>query len=293
MNDKDLLQRFLFEKAPVRGQIVHLNHSFQTILGLHDYPPYIRDYLGQALVAASLLGAIIKYNGRLTIQFRGKGKLKLLLAQCNQDFHLRGLVEWDKNLTAEDLPHAFQDGVLAIMMDPEIEGGRRYQGIVEWKGNSLTESIENYFLQSEQLPTRLWMAVDEKNAAGLMLQVMPKEDPEIYRHDWEHLTILANTVTGSELLQLNNEKILKRLFFEEDVRLFEAIPVVFRCHCTVKRGEQAILLLGKDEIEEELKNNQNITVTCEFCNHQYVFDRVDIAHIFQKGNKSAGSNELQ
>lgn len=293
MNDKDLLQRFLFEKAPVRGQIVHLNQSLQTILTQHNYPPHIQQLLGQALIAASLLGATIKYNGRLTIQFRGKGKIKLLLAQCNQDFHLRGLVEWDESLTAEETPAAFQDGILAILMDPEIEGGRRYQGIVEWKGSSLTESIENYFLQSEQLPTRLWLAVDEKFGAGLMLQVMPKENPEVYHHDWEHLTILANTITAPELLTLDNETILKRLFAAEDVRVFEQVPVIFRCHCSSKRGEQAISLLGKEEIEEELRNNQNITVTCEFCNHQYVYDRVDIANIFQKGNKSAGSSELQ
>lgn len=293
MNDKDLLQRFLFEKSPVRGQIVHLNQSLQTILTQHDYPPHIQQYLGQALVAASLLGATIKYNGRLTIQFRGKGKVKLLLAQCNQDFHLRGLAEWDENLTAEETPDAFQDGVLAILMDPEIEGGRRYQGIVEWKSNSLIESLENYFLQSEQLPTRLWMAVDENGGAGLMLQVMPKENPEVYHHDWEHLTILANTITAPELLTLDNEIILKRLFSAEDIRVFEQVPVIFRCHCSVKRGEQAISLLGKDEIEEELRNHQNITVTCEFCNHQYVYDRVDIANIFQQGNKSAGPSELQ
>jgi molecular chaperone Hsp33 len=293
MNDKDLLQRFIFEKSPVRGELVHLNQSLATILGQHDYPPHIQKYLSQALVAAALLVATIKFHGRLTVQFRGKGKLKMLLAQCNQDFHLRGLAEWDPNLTADELPAAFEQGVLAIMMDPAIEGGRRYQGIVEWKGKSLIESIENYFQQSEQLPTRIWMAVDETSAAGLLLQVMPKEAPEIYDHDWQHLTILANTITEPELLILNNDTILKRLFSTEDIRIFDPMPVIFRCHCSVERSENAISLLSQEEIEDELKNHKNITVTCEFCNQEYVFDRVDIAKIFQKGNKSPGSTELQ
>lgn len=293
MKDKDLLQRFLFEKSPVRGEIVHLNHSLETILGQHQYPPIIQKYLSQALVAASLLVATIKFHGRLTVQFRGKGKLKMLLAQCNQNFHLRGLAEWDPELTADELTQAFQQGVLAIMMDPDVEGGRRYQGIVEWKGDSLIASIENYFKQSEQLPTRIWMAVDQSQAAGLLLQVMPKEKPEIYDHDWQHLTILAETITEAELLSLDNEIILKRLFSSEDIRIFDPESVMFRCHCSLERSENAISLLTKEEVEDELKNNKNITVTCEFCNREYVFDRVDIAKIFQKGNKSAGSSELQ
>lgn len=293
MKDKDLLQRFLFEKSPVRGEIVHLNQSLETILKQHEYPPFIQKYLSQALVAASLLVATIKFHGRLTVQFRGKGKLKMLLAQCNQNFHLRGLAEWDKNITEDELSSAFQQGVLAIMMDPDIEGGRRYQGIVEWKENSLIKSIENYFRQSEQLPTRIWIATDENVAAGLLLQVMPKEQPEIYDHDWQHLTILADTITDSELLTLDHELTLKRLFSAEDIRVFDPEAVTFYCHCSLARSENAISLLSKEEVEDELKNNKNITVTCEFCNREYIFDRVDIAKIFQKGNKSAGSTELQ
>lgn len=292
MNDKDVLQRFLFEKAPVRGELVHLNESYKTILDQHNYPPHIRHYLGQALVAASLISATIKFYGRLTVQFRGNGKLKMLVAQCDQNFHLRGLAQWDEDLTPEELPEALEDGVLAIMMDPDIKGGKRYQGIVEWQGSSLSESLENYFLQSEQLPTRIWIAMDEEGAAGLLLQVMPKEAPEIYQNDWEHLTCLADTVTPVELLSLENSRLLHRLFSAEDIRIFDPVNVSFHCNCSVQRSESAIQLLGKDEIEKELEEKQNITVTCEFCNRQYVFDRVDITKIFRKGNKPAGSTEV-
>src|SRR4029079_3003032 len=115
MNDKDILQRFIFDSSPVRGEIVHLNDSYKSIMKQHNYPPMIQKILGEALVAASLLSAIIKFKGRLTVQFRGNGKLKLLLAQCNQQFQLRGLAQWSEDLKEDELWDAFNQGVLAIM----------------------------------------------------------------------------------------------------------------------------------------------------------------------------------
>lgn len=292
MNDKDVLQRFIFEKAPVRGELVRLNESFRIITEQHGYPPLIRNLLGQALASVVLLSSIIKFNGRLTLQFRGKGKLKLLVAQCNQQFHLRGLVQYKDILNEEELWFALNQGILAIMMDPDIPNGKRYQGIVAWQGKSLSESIENYFNQSEQLPTRIWLAVNDQCAAGLMLQVMPKEKPELYKNDWEHLIHLTDTIKSDELLQLDNQTILHRLYSEEDVRLFAQESVRFQCDCSVARGEHAILLLGQEEAEQELKAKQNIIVTCEFCNKEYVFDRVDVTRIFKKGENPPSSTQL-
>lgn len=285
MTDKDLLQRFLFENAPVRGELVHLNQSYQTIMQQHQYPPVIRQLLGEALAAASLLSAIIKFKGRLTVQFRGNGKLKLLLAQCDQAFHLRGLAQWQGDLNSEEVWDDLNNGLLAIMMDPDIPGGKRYQGIVAWQGRSLVESIEGYFQHSEQLPTRLWITADETGVGGLLLQVMPKEKPELYKNDWDHLIHLTNTITPKELLMLDNQVLLHKLYSQEDVRLFQPIHVTFRCECSVERGENAILLLGRKEAEQELKDKQKIIVTCEFCNQEFVFDRVDVARIFKKGEK--------
>lgn len=292
MNDKDLLQRFLFENAPVRGEIVHLNHSYQTIIQQHQYPPAIQKLLGEALIAVSLLSAIIKFNGRLTIQFQGKGKIKLFLAQCDEQFCLRGLVQFQGELSSDEVWSDLKQGTLAIMMDPDIPGGKRYQGIVAWEGDSLAESIQNYFYQSEQLPTRLWIAQNENGASGLLLQVMPKDRPELYKNDWDHLIHLTNTVTSTELLTLDNSVLLHRLYAEEDVRLFQPVPVMFKCNCSTERSENAISLLGVEEAEAELKSKQQIVVTCEFCNTQYIFDRVDVARIFKKGNSSSSGNQL-
>ncbi len=292
MNDKDIIQRFIFEKAPVRGEIVHLNDSFKAIINQHNYPPIIQKMLGEALVAASLLSAIIKFKGRLTVQFRGNGKLKLLLAQCNEQFQLRGLAQFSDDLKEDELWDDLNQGVLGIMMEPEVPGGKRYQGVVAWKGESLAETLEGYFYQSEQLPTRLWFAVNEDNAAGILLQVMPKEKPELYQNDWERLIILTETMKAEELSHLENNILLHRLYAEDDVRIFEKVPIMFSCTCSIERSEQAIAILGQEEAEQELKAKQNLIVTCEFCNKEYIFDRVDVARIFAKGDKPPSSTQI-
>ena len=285
MNDKDILQRFLFENASVRGEIVRLNDVYKTIIHQHDYPSAIRQLLGEALVAVTLLSATIKFKGRLTVQFRGNAKLKLLLAQCDQALHLRGLVQWIEGIEQEDISHAFHKGLLAILMDPENQAAKRYEGIVAWEGQSLAESIENYFKNSEQLATRLWIAVDQSSAVGLLLQVLPDDNADTHQENWEHLVHLSSTLMPQELLTWDNQTLLHRLYAEEDIRLFESQPVTFQCTCSVQRSENALLLLDREEIERELKDKQKIVVTCDFCNKEYHFDRVDIALIFNRGAK--------
>ncbi len=296
MNNHDILQRFLFENASVRGEIVRLETSFKTIIEQHPYPPLIQERLGEMLVAASLLSASIKFKGRITVQFQGKNTLRLLLAQCNHELELRGLAEWQGELTPDALIDELKQGTLAITLDPEKEGGQRYQGIVAWQGDSLAESLEGYFSHSEQVPTRLWFAVNEERAAGFLIQVMPRESKRsgksIEGHtDWEHIQQLAATITPHELLNLDNATLLHRLYVEDDVRLFSPQPVIFRCKCSVERSENALRLLNENEIEQELHDKQMIVVTCEFCNKAYEFDRVDVARIFRQG-RSDSSTEV-
>ena len=287
MNDKDILQRFIFENASIRGEIVRLEESYQTIMRQHNYPPMIQRILGEMLVAVSLLSASIKFNGRVTVQFQGKGKLKLLLAQSNQALQIRGLAQWRAEMSEEELLMSLKNGVIAITMDPETEGGQRYQGLVEWNGDSLAQSIEGYFNQSEQIPTHLWFAVNENCAAGLLLQVMPRESTRLGKsvegqNDWEHLSHLSATITADELLNLDNVVLLHRLYAEEDLRMLDPSSVEFRCTCSIARSENALSLLSEEEVEEELKDKQTIVVTCEFCNQKYHFDRIDVTRIFKR-----------
>lgn len=294
MNNKDIIQRFLFDNANVRGEVVRLTDSYQTIVSQHSYPESIKHLLGQILAVVSLLSATIKFKGRLTVQFQGKDPLKLLLAQCNNDFQLRALAQWQGNLSEEEVLTALKSGTLAIIINPD-SSVNRYQGIVAWQGDSLTQSIEGYFQNSEQLPTRIWLAVNETTAAGLLLQRLPDEGsrktkPVIGDNDWEHIVHLSETITADELLHLNNQTILHRLYSQEEVRVFEPVPIIFKCTCSLARSENAILMLGKEEAEQELKDKQKIVVTCEFCNKEYTFDRVDVANIFKKNDQS--SNQM-
>lgn len=278
MENKDLLQRFLFDKAPIRGEYIHLDKSYQTIIHQHDYPELIRNLLGEALCVAGLLSAIIKFSGRLTVQFRGHGQLKLLLAQCDNQFQLRGLVKWDGELSYDSLMESFQHGVLVIMLDSGPKKNR-YQGIVTWRGNSLAESIEGYFRDSEQLATRIWLTVDDTKATGFLLQAVPINnesgiDMEI--PEWERIIQLTTHLPSQDMLTLDCNTLLTKLYPEEDIRIFPPVNMVFHCSCSRKRSEDALLLLSKEEIEDELKTKQALVVTCDFCNKKYIFDRSDI-----------------
>lgn len=291
MNQKDIIQRFIIENANIRGELVNLTASYQAIIQGHNYSGLLRTLLGETLVAGVLLSAIIKFKGRLTLQFQGKEPLKLVLAQCTDDFKIRGLIQGDPQVTAEGLNSELNKGTLGIIVSQE-KVTARYQGIVAWEGNSLAKSVEGYFIRSEQIPTRLWIAVNETSAVGLLLQVLPhesslKSQPVAADHNWEHIIYLTETLTEEELFNLDFPTLLHRLYSQEEVRLIEPQPVEFGCTCSQKRSENAILMLGQEEAEAELNQKQAIVVKCEFCGKEYVFDRVDVTSIFKKDKGSS------
>lgn len=290
---KDILQRFIFDKAPVRGEYIRLQASFKEIINQHPYPEPIRKLLGEALCVAGLLSAIIKFEGRLTVQFQGKGKLKLLLAQCDNQSHIRGLAQYADDMTDADLIESFKQGVLVIMLDSGPSN--RYQGIVAWRGQSLAESIEGYFQDSEQLATKIWLAVNEESAAGLLLQVIPAgkdiEKAAIMPH-WKRITELTQGIGANELLELSAENLLSERYPEEEIRIFPSVKVKFKCTCSKRRSEDAILILGLEEAKAELKNNHQMVVTCDFCNKEYNFDRVDVIKIFEDNDRPPSQTQL-
>lgn len=295
MTNNDLLHRFVFENLPIRGEMVQLHDTFQTIVDQHPYPESVRRLLGEALCVASLLSAIIKFDGRLSVQFRGKGKLKLLLAQSDNQGHLRALAKWDGEASYNELLDSFQDGVLAITLD-STKCAHQYQGIVPWRGGSLAESIEAYFKDSEQLTTKIWLSVSDAHAAGYLLQILPASqqsaqvmDEQMIRMYWERILETMNALTDELLLSTPCASLLTQLYPNELIRLFAATPVMFQCTCSQKRSEDAILVLGQEEVEEELKNKNSIIVTCDFCNKEYIFDRVDIAKLFKDHDSPSSS----
>jgi molecular chaperone Hsp33 len=293
MKHDDTLQRFIFENSSVRGQWVRLNQSYCTIADQHQYPALIRTLVGQMLVVACMLSAIVKFKGRLTVQFQGKGKLKLLLSQCTQELHLRGLAQWLSAIDEAELSSLFKEGLMVITIEPD-KSVNRYQGIVGWEGDSIAQSIEGYFKKSEQLPTRLWIEVNETSATGLLLQTVPQPVSAVSQdtHDWEHLIHLTETITPHELSTWDSMTLLRRLYAEEEIRVFQPEPISFRCHCSRERSRNTLLMLEKEDIEEELKEKQQLVVTCEFCSKEYVFDRVDVAALFARGDGASSGSDL-
>ena len=227
-NDKqqDARVRFLFEDAPVRGAWVYLQHSVQAMPAFISASPAGKILLGESVAAAALLSANIKLQGRLAIQARGDGALRLLVAESSQNAGVRGVIELDdraENTLA--LRELLGDGYLAVTLLPDV--GESYQGIVPLQGARLQDCLAAYFQQSEQLETALWLASDGETAAGLLLQAMPGAQDDL--KGWQHVHALASTISNEELLSLSCEQLLHRLYHQETVRVFDAEPVQFQC----------------------------------------------------------------
>ncbi len=279
MIEGDICRRLLFEEAGIRGELVQLDASWQAVLQRHEYPPAVRAQLGQALAAVLLLSTTIKFSGALILQAHGQGPLQTLVAQATSERTIRGLARWQGEPVSGPLVEVFGTGHLVLTV--QRQGAEPYQGIVPLEGDNLAAALQSYFRHSEQLNTRLWLSADGGQAAGLILQELPGEVG--HPGDWERITLLADTLTEEELLRLPGEELLYRLFNEERVRLFETEPVSFRCGCSCKRIEQTLMSLGEDEFRDLLAERGQIEVSCEFCNREYVFDRVDMARIFAAG----------
>ena len=277
--EPDSLHRFLFEHAPIRGERVHLDASWRSVLEHHDYPPLLRQMMGELTAAAVLLAATLKLDGSLVLQIQGSGAIKLLVVECSGDLKLRATAKWEGTLHGR-LPDLVGDGRFVITL-VQKNGKQAYQGIVALEGESVAEILQNYMTRSEQLDTRLWLVADEHTASGMLLQKLPEQAADYSDVDaWSRVDQLAQTLHNDELLQLPTQELLHRLFHEEDVRLFEVQPVSFHCSCSRDKIAQMLRMLGAEEVETILTERQIIEVNCEFCNHRYEFDKIDALQIF-------------
>lgn len=279
MPEHDTLRRFLFEHLPVQGRHVHLDASWLAMQQHRDYPVPVRNLLGEALAAVALLAATLKFEGSLTLQIRGGGPVFLLVVHCTSGFHLRGLAHWHGEVADNaDFRQLVGDGQLALTIEQthEVE---RYQSIVPLQGNNLAASLEGYFADSEQLLTRLWLHAERESAAGFLLQMMPRRESEA-AEAWQHVTVLADTLKSGELSALPAHAVLHRLYHQDDVRLFGAAPVSFRCQCSRARIEVTLRGLGEEEVRGILREQDKVHVDCEFCGRGYDFDQVDVEALF-------------
>lgn len=308
------LHKFLFDGLPVRGSIVRLTDAWTDILARREanrvtgaWPVPVAELLGQMAAAGALMQSNIKFNGALVLQIFGDGPVKVAVAEVQHDLGLRvtakvvGDVAVDARLA--DMVNRGNKGRCAITLDPRdrFPGQQPYQGVVPLHGDrrekldKLSEVLEHYMLQSEQLDTKLVLAADGKVAAGLLIQRLPvegggnlagslvsraNEDEIGVNEDYNRIATLAASLTRNELLELDVDTILRRLFWEEKVLRFEPQTPRFACTCSRERVANMIRGLGQAEADSIVAEQREIQVACDFCGQQYRFDAVDAAQLF-------------
>jgi molecular chaperone Hsp33 len=290
----DRVRRFIVENRPVRGHWVRLEKAWREVRAHREYPEAVRELLGQAVAASVLLAATLKFRGTLSLQLQGTGAVNLLVAQCTHDYRLRAVAQFDEaavtGLSSDGRDAQIfrrlvgTDGRFAVTIEAE-ERSMRYQGIVPLAGGSLAESLEAYFASSEQLPTRVLLAADDERGAGVLVQKVPgraADDESDLQEIWEDTQRGFERLSSAELLECPVEELLNRGFATHDLRLFRGSPVQFECRCNPGRVASLLRALGREEIDDVLREQGAVTVTCEFCHRPYRFEAEDVAALFSE-----------
>lgn len=290
----DLIHRFTFEGLAVRGALVQLDEVFSQTSEHGNYPAEIQHLLGQTLCVSALMSSIIKYEGRMTVQLQGQGALRLLLAQSTNKFGLRGMARFDAAgfaaVAKAPLVEMMGQGRTLINIQADKQA-KPWQGVIDTNYPDLATMFEAYFKQSEQLETRLFLFANNDRCAGLLLQQLPNknsDDPD----GWERLTKLAETLKAEEALQLNVPEILKRLYHEETLRVYESQPAFFNCNGCGERVEAMLRQVAREELDALVADTGKVEVTCEFCAKQFSYDAVDLNALLA-ANAAGGSSSLQ
>jgi molecular chaperone Hsp33 len=301
MPQADTLRRFVFERYPFRGQLVHLGPAWTAMMEHHEYPAQVRDALGETVVAAALLSSTLKYEGLLSLQLRGEGPMHLMLVECSDGLAMRAVARFRDPPDTRDLRVLSGNGTLTVTVESGI-AANRYQGVVPLAGATMGDCLRAYFEHSEQLPTRLWLRADGESASGLLLQRLPVTArpvgvtesgaggvaEEEIEDAWRRVQLVAGTVTPDELARLEDRELLRRLFAEDDVRMFQSAPVFFRCRCSRERVANMLRALGREEVDAVLGEFGQVEVRCEFCSRAYRFDVVDATALFAAGADAHG-----
>jgi molecular chaperone Hsp33 len=291
----DLLRPFQLERTGLRGRLVRLGGALDRILTRHDYPEAVGQLLGELLVLAAALAGGLRFKGTFSLQAKGSGPVSLLLADYTHDGAMRGYARFDAERidAGSDIAALLGDGRLAITVD-QGDAGAAYQSIVELTGISLTECMQAYFRQSEQLKTGLKIAVGRVaengtwrwRGGGLMVQRLADQpvDDE-HQEDWHRTMLLLGTATDAELLDpgLPADALLYRLFHEEGVRVFAPQDLRFGCRCTRERVETLLRSFPDAEVEEMRQDDGLLVVTCQFCNAGFRFDEAQLARLHARG----------
>ncbi|MFC3034824.1 Hsp33 family molecular chaperone HslO [Pseudoalteromonas fenneropenaei] len=277
----DLLHRYIFENLDVRGELVQLQQTYQDIIAGHDYPAEVQALLGELLVATCLLTATLKFEGQIAVQLQGDGPVKYAVINGDHQQNMRGIARLQSELRGGSIADLIGQGHMVITITPSK--GERYQGIVPLTADTLAGCLESYFEQSEQLKTRLWLATSNQDgvakASGMLLQVLPVDQAKS-KTDFAHLEALTTTITASEMLDLDAQTVLTRLYHEDNPQLFTPQAVQFKCGCSREKTIDALVNVGREALLEDLAAQGEIKISCHYCLQDYRFNEDDINAIF-------------
>ena len=278
---QDLLHRYLFDNLDVRGELVQIENAYNEMIANHNYPDAVKALLGELLVATCLLTATLKFEGEIAVQLPGDGPVKYAVINGDDRQNMRGIARLQSEVTGSTVKELIGQGYMVITITPTK--GERYQGIVPLEHETLSECIEAYFEQSEQLKTRLWFATDttegNAKACGLFLQVLPV-DKQKSIEDFAHLEALSHTIKDEELLELDANSVLTRLYHEDNPRVFEPQSIQFKCGCTREKTMTALVNIGQQALLDDVAEHGEIKISCHYCLKDYLFDEQDVKNIF-------------
>lgn len=305
MRASDCLNKFMLQDRSARVISVQIDNVWQTAQLHQPKAEAVRSLLGELIAAATLLTANLKFDGSLLLQLQGNGVVKLIVVECRQDMSLRATIKLnheprDDQIGLQALLNADGQGRFSVILNPPRDNPTRqpYQGIVPLSADSVAAVLQDYMRQSEQLETRIWLAASHQRLGGLLLQRMPHDggkavaSEEALKASWEHAATLCDTINREELIEVDSETLLHRLFWETPVVGLESAQVTWRCGCDRERVAAMLRNLGQQEIDDIIAEQGQVEVTCEFCATPYRFDAVDAAALF-KPISAESTNKLQ
>lgn len=279
------VQRFLLEDLNIRGAIVQLDSVWQQMLQDRCYPEPVIKLLGEISATTVLIGDNLKQAGRLTIQLNGSGPVSMLVIDCDEALHLRGMAKCAQQIEPQSVVDLLGDGQLVLTLDmPSMK--ECYQSIVPLDGDSIAEMFEHYFKQSEQLPSRLFLMAEDDAVFGILLQKLPEtdqQDPD----GWARAEAFAATIHHDRTFaKLSTEEILKRLFFEENIRIFDAKTVCYGCKEDLVKVYDMLRSLGREEVDSILQEFGEVVINDDICNREYHFDALTVDAIFREADST-------
>jgi molecular chaperone Hsp33 len=274
---KDAVIPFVFESIPVRGALVQLESAWQRMQLGHDYSQPVAEVLGHSAAATALIAQSLKFNGTVTLQISSDGPLGMLVMQCTDGIELRGMAS-AKDIAGDKVFADLMPGARCAVTVDSGATERPYQGIVEIRPESLAASLENYFVQSVQVPSVVHLESARGLCGGILLQQMPDKSLTL-EDNWQRLGLLTRTLRAQDLMDGASHELLHKIFAEDNVRVFKSREARFRCRCTQQIVEQVLRLLGEAETRAACEEQGKVDVICEYCGRLRSFDAIDVTRV--------------